>query len=323
LISEDGPLGVLLATLAGSPTRQPRWGAWKAAGRPEDINMARAIWKGSISFGLVTIPVELHTAVRDHRPKFRMLHARDKSPVRYERVCQREGKPVAWEDLVKGYEYEKGHFVVLTKEDLKAVALNRDRSIDILDFVKSEEIDDRFFETPYYLTPDKVGQHAYALLREALKDSGRTGIAKIIIRDTQHLAAVEVINDAIVLTLLRYADELVETGQLPFPSAEKVRKAELDMAKMLIDNLAGEWDPSKYTDEYRENLMKLIKARMKGERPHLPVAEPAPQGEVVDLMERLRRSLESRAPSSRAARSGQAAAAKGRHASHKKTRHAA
>jgi DNA end-binding protein Ku len=189
--------------------------------------------------------------------------------------------------------------------------------------VKSEEIDDRFFETPYYLTPDKGGQHAYALLREALKDSGRTGIAKIIIRDAQHLAAVEVINDAIVLTLLRYSDELVETGQLGFPSAEKVRKAELDMAKMLIDNLAGEWDPSKYTDEYRENLMKLIKARMKGERPHLPVAEPAPQGEVVDLMERLRRSLESRAPSSRAARSGQAAAAKGRHASHKKTRHAA
>src|SRR5260221_11583416 len=207
--------------------------------------MPRAIWKGSISFGLVTIPVELQTAVRDHRPKFRMLHARDKSPVRYERVCQREGKPVAWADLVKGYEYEKGHFIVLTKEDLKAVALNKDKSIEILDFVKSEEIDDRYFETPYYLTPDKAGQHAYALLREALKQSGRTGVAKIIIREAQHLAAVEVIDDAIVLTLLRYADELVDTEQLLFPAGDKVRKAELDIAKMLIDNFAAEWDPSK------------------------------------------------------------------------------
>jgi DNA end-binding protein Ku len=275
--------------------------------------MPRAIWKGSISFGLVTIPVELHTAVRDHRPRFRMLHARDKSPVRYERVCQREGKPVAWEDLVKGYEYEKGHFVVLTKEDLKSAALNKDKSINILDFVKSEEIDDRYFETPYYVTPDKSGQHAYALLREALKQSGRTGIAKIIIRDAQHLAAVEVIDRAIVLTLLRYADELLDTSQLTFPSAEKVRKAELDMARMLVDNLASEWDPAKYTDEYRENLMKLIKARMKGQKPHLPAAGAVPQGQVVDLMERLRQSLESR-------EGGPRKGARARRASPKKTR---
>ena len=226
--------------------------------------MPRAIWKGSISFGLVTIPVELHTAVRDHRPKFRMLHARDKSPVRYERVCQREGKPVAWEDLVKGFEYEKGHFIVLTKEDLKAAALNKDKAIDIMDFVKGDEIDDRYFETPYYLTPQKGGQHAYALLRDALKESGRVGIAKIIIREAQNLAALEVIDNALVLTVLRYADELVDTAQLEFPASEKVRKAELDMAKMLVNNLAAEWDPSKYTDEYRDNLMKLIKARMKG-----------------------------------------------------------
>jgi len=254
--------------------------------------MPRAIWKGSISFGLVTIPVELHTAVRDHRPKFRMLHARDKSPVRYERVCQREGKPVAWEDLVKGFEYEKGQFLVLTKEDLKAAALNKDKAIDIMDFVKGDEIDDRYFETPYYLTPQKGGQHAYALLREALKESGRVGIAKIIIREAQNLAALEVIDNALVLTVLRYADELVDTAALEFPGTEKVRKAELDMAKMLVENLAAEWDPSKYTDEYRDNLMKLIKARMKGERPKLPTAEAPQEGNVVDLMERLRQSLE-------------------------------
>ena len=285
--------------------------------------MPRAIWKGSISFGLVTIPVELHTAVRDHRPKFRMLHARDKSPVRYERVCQREGKPVAWEDLVKGYEYEKGHFIVLTKEDLKAAALNKDKAIDIMDFVKGEEIDDRYFETPYYLTPQKGGQHAYALLRDALRESGRVGIAKVIIREAQNLAAVEVIDNALVLTILRYADELVETAGLEFPSSEKVRKPELDMARMLIDNLAADWDPSKYTDEYRDNLMKLIKARMKGERPRLPQAEEPPEGKVVDLMERLRQSLEARGGRSAQARPARAKAAGRKKTRKSKTRHAA
>jgi DNA end-binding protein Ku len=253
--------------------------------------MPRSIWKGSIAFGLVSIPVELHTAVRDHRPKFRMLHASDKSPVRYERVCQREGKPVAWEDLVKGFEYEKGRFVVLTKEDIKAAALNKDRAIDIMDFVKSDEIDDRYFETPYYLTPQKGSHHAYALLRDALKESERVGIAKIIIREAQHLAALEVIDNALVLTMLRYADELVDTSPLEFPSSEKVRKAELDMAKMLIENLAAEWEPSKYSDEYRDNLMKLIKARIKGQKPKLPAAEAPSDSKVVDLMERLRQSL--------------------------------
>ena len=285
--------------------------------------MPRAIWKGSIAFGLVSIPVELHTAVRDNRPKFRMLHARDKSPVRYERVCQREGKPVAWEDLVKGFEYEKGQFIVLTKEDLKTAALRKDRAIDIMDFVKSDEIDDRYFETPYYLTPQKGSQHAYALLRDALQESQRVGIAKIIIREAQHLAALEVIDNALVLTMLRYADELVDTSQLEFPAGENVRKAELDMAKMLIDNLAAEWDPSKYTDEYRENLMKLIKARIKGEKPRLPEAEAPPEGKVVDLMERLRQSLaQNQRPATRKppkrARSGRA-----KTQTKKKTRHAA
>src|ERR687887_2933039 len=182
--------------------------------------MARALWKGSISFGLVNIPIELHTAVRDHRPKFRMLHAKDKSPVRFERVCQREGEPVAWEDLVKGYEYEKGRFVVLTKEDFEAAALEKTRTVDIVDFVKAEEIDDRFFETPYYLVPAKGGERAYALLRAAIRESGRIGISKFILRDSQHLAAVEVIESAIVLTAMRFADELVDVGQFAFPTSE-------------------------------------------------------------------------------------------------------
>src|SRR6266511_3862823 len=175
--------------------------------------MARALWKGSISFGLVNIPIELYTAVRDHRPKFRMLHAKDKSPVRFQRVCVRDGQPVAWEDLVKGYEYQKAHFVVLTKEDFQAAALDKTRTVDIIDFVKADEIDDRFFETPYYLVPAKGGERAYALLREAIRDTGRIGIAKFILRETQHLAAVEVIQNAIVLTVMRFADELVDVAQ--------------------------------------------------------------------------------------------------------------
>src|SRR5437870_2645219 len=162
--------------------------------------MPRALWKGSISFGLVNIPIELHTAVRDHRPKFRMLHAKDKSPIRFERVCIRDGHPVAWEDLVKGYEYQKGHFVVVTKEDFQAAAVEKTRTIDIIDFVKADEIDDRFFETPYYLLPAKGGERAYALLREAIRQSERVGIAKFILRDAQHLAAVEAIDNALVLT---------------------------------------------------------------------------------------------------------------------------
>lgn len=254
--------------------------------------MPRALWKGSLSFGLVNIPVELHTAVRQSRPKFRMLHAKDKSPVKFERVCVKDGRPVAWEDLVKGFEYEKGRFVVLTKEDFKAAAVEKTRTVDIIDFVRADEIDDRYFETPYYLTPSKGGERAYALLREAMRESGRVGIARFILRDTQHLAAVEVIDQAIVLTVMRFADELVDTRPFEFPAADGVRKAELDMAKALVDSLAADWDPSKYTDEYRRNLMRIIDAKLKGKRVELEASGEPREAEVVDLMERLRRSLE-------------------------------
>lgn len=278
--------------------------------------MARALWKGSISFGLVNIPIELHTAVRNHRPKFRMLHAKDKSPVRFERVCIRDGHPVAWEDLVKGYEYAKGHFVVLSKEDFQAAAVEKTRTVDIIDFVKAEEIDDRFFETPYYLVPVKGGERAYALLREAIRDSQRIGIAKFILRDSQHLAAVEVIENAIVLTVMRFADELVDVTQFDLPGESGIRKPELDMAKALVNSLAAAWDPEKYTDEYRENLMKVIQAKVKGKKVHLAPAEEPQQAEVVDLMERLRRSLEqggakgARKTTARAGRPAKKAAAR-------------
>ncbi|CAN5773843.1 hypothetical protein BH24ACI5_BH24ACI5_09250 [soil metagenome] len=256
--------------------------------------MARAMWKGSIAFGLVNIPIELYTAVRDHRPKFRLLHAKDESPVSYERVCQSEGKPVGWEDLVKGYEYEKGQFVVLSKDDFKTAALEKTRTIDILDFVDPKEIDERYFETPYYLQPGKGADRAYALLRDAIEKSGKVGIAKIILRDAQHLAAVETIKDAIVLTMMRFADELADLSDFRFPKAEGIRPGEMNMALQLIDSLAAKWEPEKYTDEYTENLMKVIQGKLKGKKPRLQGREAPQQAEVVDLMERLRASLEGK-----------------------------
>ena len=262
--------------------------------------MARAMWKGSLAFGLVNIPIELYSATRDHRPKFRLLHAKDEAPVRYERVCQTEGKPVAWEDLVKGYEYEKGQFVVLTKEDFKTAAVEKTKTIDILDFVDPATVDERYFETPYYLQPGKGADRAYALLREAIRDSGKLGVAKIILRDAQHLAAVEAIGDALVLTMMRFADELADLGDFRFPKAEAIRPAELKMARQLIDSLSAEWNPEKYTDEYRDNLLKVIQAKLKGKAPRLRERETAQSADVVDLMARLRASLEGKKPAAKA-----------------------
>jgi DNA end-binding protein Ku len=282
--------------------------------------MARAMWKGSLAFGLVNIPIELYSATRDHRPKFRLLHAKDESPVRYERVCQTEGKPVGWEDLVKGYEYEKGQFVVVTKDDFKTAALEKTKTIDILDFVDPTDIDERYFETPYYLQPAKGADRSYALLREAIRESNKVGIAKIILRDVQHLAAVEAIDDALVLTMMRFSDELADLDDFRFPRAEGIRPAELKMAKQLIDNLSAEWQPDKYTDEYRDNLMKVIQAKLKGRQPKLRERETAQSADVVDLMARLRASLESKGG---ARGKGRTAAKKAAKSGGRKPKHAA
>lgn len=252
-----------------------------------------AIWKGSLTFGLVNIPVELKTAVRADHISFRLLHKEDLSPVKYERVCQAEGEPVPWNEIVKGYEYEKGKFVVITEEDFKAAALEQSKTIDILDFVKQEEIDPRYFETPYYLVPSKGGEKPYALLREAIRQTGMVGVGKIIIRQTQHLAGVKVIGDALVLEIMRFANELVDAKEFDFPSRQAVRPQELQMAEQLVANLAEPFDPTRYTDEYRANLMKVIKAKMKGKKVKLEEPEgEAPDSDVLDLMSRLRASLE-------------------------------
>lgn len=288
--------------------------------------MARSLWKGWISFGLVNIPVEVHTAVRDHRPHFRMLHAKDLSPINFERVCAKEGKTVEWNELVKGYEYARGRFVVLTKEDFKAAALEKNRRIDITDFVEAKAIDDRYFETPYYVAPAKGGEHAYALLREALSDTGRIGIAKFMLRETQHLVAIEPIENALVLSLMRFADELVDVGTLSLPKRTPVKKAELDVAKTLVNSLAAEWDPSKYADEYVDNLMKIIAAKRKGKTANLEAPAEAPKTNVVNLMDRLRESLDAVQKSKGArkgARTGSARTVRSKATAKKKTRRAA
>jgi DNA end-binding protein Ku len=280
--------------------------------------MARAMWKGAIAFGLVNIPVELYSATRDHRPKFRLLHAKDESPVHYERVCQSEGKPVGWEDLVKGYEYEKGQFVVLTKDDFKTAALEKTKTVDILDFVDPDEVDERYFETPYYLQPGKGADRAYALIREAIRDAGKIGIAKIILRDAQHLAALEVIGDALVLTMMRFADELADLGEFRFPKTGDIRAPEQKMAKQLVESLSAKWEPDKYTDEYRDNLMRIIKGKLKGKTPRLKERETPQQAEVIDLMARLRASLEG--TKGKAQAGARPAAAKKRKAAARKRR---
>ena len=272
-----------------------------------------AIWKGSLTFGLVNIPVELKTAVRADHISFRLLHKEDLSPVKYERICQAEGEPVPWNEIVKGYEYEKGKFVVLTDEDFKTAALEQSKTIDILDFVKEDEIDPRYFETPYYLVPAKGGEKPYALLREAIRQTGSVGVGKIIIRQIQHLAAVKVVGDALVLEIMRFANELVEAKEFSFPSREAIRPQELQMAEQLVANLAEPFDPTRYTDEYRANLMKIIKAKMKGKKVKLeePQGE-APDKDVLDLMSRLRASLEEGTGKKGAVRAKQKTVAAGR-----------
>jgi len=232
------------------------------------------------------------------------------SPVKYERVCAVDGEPVPWNEIVKGYEYEKGKYVVMSDDDFKAAALESSKTLEILDFVKQEEIDPRFFETPYYLVPSKGGEKAYALLREALRTSGSVGIGKVVMRQKEHLAAIRIVGDAIVLELMRFANELVDVSEFSFPSSDTVRPQELKMAEQLVATLADTFEPSKYTDDYRGNLMKIIRAKMKGKKITMPEPETEPaDAQVFDLMSRLQASLKEGKGKGRAVRTTQKGAA--------------
>ena len=254
----------------------------------------RAIWQGSISFGLVNIPVALHGATRTEELKFRLLRQTDLSPVNYKRVAQVDGKEVAWDQIVKGYEYEKEKFVVLKEEDFKRVDLEASDTIDIVDFVTIAQINPVFFYKPYYLAPLKGGGGAYHLLREVLAETKKAGIAKIIIRTRQHLAAVKATGDLLVLELMRFADELVDAGSIRIPKEKAPRAREVAMAKTLVEQMSEPWNPRRYTDDYRSALLKLIDKKVASGGKSLPTSGRARKRatNVIDLAAVLRQSLE-------------------------------
>lgn len=251
--------------------------------------MARALWKGFVNFGLVNIPVELHTGAREHTPRFRLLHRTDLSPISMERVCQHDGKAVAWNDLVKGYEVEPGRFVTVTEDDFRTAALERSRSIDIQAFVPLDDIDPRYWSTPYLVAPAKGAEHAYALLTTALAKSGRAGIAKYVMRTRQHLAALLVIEQHLVVCTLRFPDELVALPEMR--SSGKLAAKELALAGQLIEGMAGDWNPADYADDYVPALMKVIEAKADGAPRKTPRERAPAQTKVVDLIARLKESL--------------------------------
>jgi DNA end-binding protein Ku len=261
--------------------------------------MARAIWKGSISFGLVNIPVGLYSAETRDDISFKMLDRKTKSPIHYKRVSEESGKEVPWDETVRGYEIDKGKYVVLSDQDLKRAAPEATQTIDIQGFVDLADISTLFFDKPYFLAPDSKGTKAYALLRETLRRTGKVGIAKVVIRTRQYLAAVVARGESDVLTLelMRYAHELRDPTDLDVPRGKAgVSEKELQMAMRLVEGMEEAWDPDQYKDDYRHDLMKLIEERAKageleGSTAPVPKAE-APGAKVVDLMALLKRSLD-------------------------------
>ena len=276
--------------------------------------MARSLWKGAISFGLVNVPVELHSAKkRAAELDMTMLDKRDLAPVGYKRVNKATGKEVAWDDVVKGYEYKDDKYVVLSDEDFRRANPEASRTVDILAFVELADIQPQYFETPYYLKPEKRGEKAYALLRETLQKAGKAGVASVVIRTKQYLAALVAQDDLLVLNTLRYAEELKAPSELEIPKA-KVTPKELDMALRLVEDMADDWQPAKFKDTYREDLLKRIKEKIKaGQTEELtepdPDAEkPAKGAEVIDLMALLKKSVEKKpAKAKRPARKRRAA----------------
>ncbi|HSH39991.1 MAG TPA: Ku protein, partial [Chthoniobacterales bacterium] len=250
-------------------------------------------WKGSISFGLVNIPIALYPATRKEELKFRLLRAADHSPVNYKRVAAADGKEVPWDQIVKGYEYEKGKFVVLNEKDFQRVDLEATQTVDIQDFVDIDDIDPMYFYKPYYLEPQKGGDKAYVLLREALADGKKVGIAKVVIKTRQYLAGVKAMKHALVLELMHFAEELADAEKLNVPKTLEPGKREMDMARALVESMSAKWDPQKYHDDYREALLEVIEEKVEAggkEIDEKPKKAPTPT-KVIDLVAVLQQSL--------------------------------
>jgi DNA end-binding protein Ku len=264
--------------------------------------MPRSIWKGSISFGLVNIPVGLYSAESRDEISFHLLDKRNMARVRYKRVNEQTNREVPWEETVRGYEFEEGQYVVMTDEDLKRANPESTQTVDIVDFVDLDDISSTFFDKPYYLAPDKKGRKSYALLRETLKRTRKVGIAKVVIRTKQYLSAVIAQDEVIVLEILRFAHELRDPAELDLPSGkEGVSEKELDMAERLVEGMVESWRPEKYKDDYQKDLMKLIEERVKAGQLESPPVSPdekkelrPARGQVVDLMALLQQSVDER-----------------------------
>ncbi len=254
----------------------------------------RPIWKGSISFGLVTIPISVFSATSStEKISFKMLRKGDLSPIRYKRVAETDGKEVPWDDIVKGYEYEKGKFVVFEDKDFDAVELTSTDTIAIQDFVELDEINPIFFHTPYYLEPMKGGGGAYALLRDVLSETGKVGIAKVTMRNREHLAAVKANGSLLVMELMHFAHEIAPADAIKVPEDRKIGAREKEMAKTLVDQMTSNWEPDRYEDEYAAAVMKLVDEKVKAGGKELPGhKKQAPAAtNVVDLVKVLQESL--------------------------------
>src|SRR4051812_16602577 len=267
--------------------------------------MPRSIWKGALTFGLVNIPVEIVSAEERKEFKFSMLDKRDFSPVGYKRYSKESGKDVAWNDIVKGYEYEKGQYVVLSDEDFKRANVKASRTIDIETFVPAKDVSPQYFESPYYLVPGDRGEKVYSLLRETLRTTGRIAIAQFVLRTTPHLVAVQPVGRALMLLTLRYADELKDSKGLELP-AEGLKEVhvtakEIDLAKQLIEGMSDKWNPAQYKNTYHEDLMHRIEEKIKNGETHeltAPSDETAPPrtAQVIDLAALLKKSIDTGAP---------------------------
>jgi DNA end-binding protein Ku len=252
----------------------------------------RPTWTGSLSFGLVNIPVKLYKGTEDSGLSFHMLHGKDLSPIRFARICRADGQEIPYEDIVRGYEYQKGDYVVLTDDDLAKINVKRTKTIEIVEFVDEKEIDVRYFEKPYYLEPDKGAGKAYTLLREALAKSGRVAIAKFVLRTKEHLAALKPLGNALVLEQMRFQSELREPAGLKLPENEEVKEREVEMALTLIDQLTKSFIPEDFHDEYTKELEEIVEKKAQGKRVTINKGEePTPTG-VQDLMAMLKASLE-------------------------------
>lgn len=255
----------------------------------------RPIWKGAISFGLVTIPISVFSATSSsEKISFRMLRKGDLSPIRYKRVAEVDGKEVPWDEIVKGYEYEKEQYVIFEEKDFDAVELTSTDTIAIQDFVELEQINPIFFHTPYYLEPMKGGAGAYALLRDVLAETGKVGIAKVAMRNREHLAAVKANGTLLVMELMHFAHEIAPAEAIKVPEERKIGQREKDMAKTLVEQMSSEWEPERYTDDYAAAVKKLVDEKIKAGGKELPghkKAAPAAATNVVDLVKVLQESL--------------------------------